>query len=250
MAIDFRAFQTQFTAHIRSPRQHLMPAGIEKRRMKIYQQLLLNNIEDVLANCFPVLKSILKKRRWQRLVQQFFADHACKTPFYRQIPDELIDYLANERKPQSDDPPFLMALAHYEWIELVLLISDQTLDFEIGPPQDWLREVPVLNPVSALLHYAYPVHQISPQFQPLEPHPEGFYYLVFRNFEDDVEFIVLNPMTALLVQQIQAGEQTLQAILHKIAQQLGHHQPQQVMEAGLEIVRDLAKRGAVMGVKK
>src|SRR3990167_9190503 len=111
---DFKKFQYQFTNHIRYPRKNRKPVGVPAERMKVYNELVFNGFEDVLAGCFPVLKKILKIRKWTRLVRDFLAGHSCQKPFYRQIPDEFIEYLQNERKSNQEDPPFLLSLAHYE----------------------------------------------------------------------------------------------------------------------------------------
>ncbi|MCW9031410.1 MAG: DNA-binding domain-containing protein, partial [Gammaproteobacteria bacterium] len=49
--------QYEFAAHIRNPALNQKPADIEARRMKIYNELFYNNIEDFIANTYPVLKS-------------------------------------------------------------------------------------------------------------------------------------------------------------------------------------------------
>ena len=57
------------------------------------------------------------------MLLDFIAEHRCLTPYYRQIPDEFVQYLQQERK-RADDWPFLAELAHFEWIELQLSIAE------------------------------------------------------------------------------------------------------------------------------
>ena len=40
----------------------------------------------------------------------------------------IIKYLEQERNPHFDDPPFMLELAHYEWVELALSLSDEKID--------------------------------------------------------------------------------------------------------------------------
>ena len=99
--------------------------------MKVYNELLYNNLEGFLLACFPVLRKVLGKRKWTLLVRDFFTVHRCQTPFFRQIPDEFIDYLKNERGDRAEDPGFLQDLAHYEWVELTLSVSSKEIDFAL-----------------------------------------------------------------------------------------------------------------------
>ena len=91
---DFQRFQQAFTAHIRDPKRNPRPAGVPVRRMRVYNQLLLNNLDGFLLACFPVLRQILGTRKWNRLVRAFFSEHACQTPIFRQIPEEFVQYLS------------------------------------------------------------------------------------------------------------------------------------------------------------
>jgi hypothetical protein len=39
----------------------------------------------------------------------------------------VIAYLQNERKTNADDYPFILELAHYEWVEMALSIAQEEL---------------------------------------------------------------------------------------------------------------------------
>ena len=43
------------------------------------------------------------------------------------------------------------------------------------------------------------MHQISPDYQPIDPTADGCYLLVYRNIDDQVRFIALNQLTAALL---------------------------------------------------
>jgi uncharacterized protein len=86
---EFQRYQFAFTAHIRDPKAHPRPAGVEARRMNIYNGLLYNNIEGFLLSCFPVLRQVLGARKWARLVRAFFSVHRSHTPYFRQIPGRI-----------------------------------------------------------------------------------------------------------------------------------------------------------------
>jgi hypothetical protein len=244
----FQAFQFEFARHIRNPKVHPRPAGVSAQRMGVYNELLYNNLEGFLLTCFPVLRQLLGKRKWGRLVRDFFAEHRCHTPFFRQIPDEFIQYLRSERGVRENDAPYLQELAHYEWIELVLAVSNKETPLaQIDADGDLAQGHPALNPVLALLEYRYPVHRIGPKFKPLTPPPQPTYLLVFRNQEFLVEFIALNPVTARLVDLLQHSALGSEQLLQQIAQELQHPEPQVVVQSGLATLRELQAAGAILG---
>jgi hypothetical protein len=49
----FRASQLEFAAHVRHPDLNAAPADVEARRMRIYVELVYNNLERFLPIHFP-----------------------------------------------------------------------------------------------------------------------------------------------------------------------------------------------------
>lgn len=243
---EFQCFQYRFTAHIRDPKVNARPYGIEARRMKVYNELVYNGIESSLLICFPVLRKVLEERRWARLVRAFIAKHRCHSPFFRQIPDEFIQFLQTAWTSTADYPKYTLELAHYEWIELVLSISTHTPAWDrIDPAGDLLKQHPVLNPVLANLHYSWPVHHINPRIQLA---PTETYLLVFRDIDDQIQFIEINAFTARLLNLLETTDFTGQTVLEIIAQESCHPAPEVVIEGGLAVMQDLCVRGALLGV--
>ena len=244
----FQDFQFAFTRHIRDPKAHPRPAGVSAQRMKVYNELLYNNLESFLLACFPVLRQLLGKRKWAKLVRDFFVEHRCHTPFFRQIPDEFVQYVQSERGIRESDPPFLLELAHYEWIELVLSVSNKEIALaQIDPDGDLAQNNLALNPVLAMLQYQYPVQRIGPKFKPQSPPPQPTYLLVFRDASFSVEFIEMNPVSARLVDLLQNNKISGEKALLRIAEELQHPDPQIVLQGGLDILRELRAAGAILG---
>jgi uncharacterized protein len=245
---EFQQYQFAFAARIRNPRVHLRPNGVAARRMKVYEELVFNNLQGFLLACYPVLRKVLGKRRWTALVRQFLHEHRCHTPLFRQIPEEFLRYLNEERTPQPEDPPFLQELAHYEWIELSLSISDKEIDpASIDPHGDLLQGMPVLNPVLARLHYTYPVHRISPRFKPAAPGAQPTLIAAIRDTDFEVRFITLNPASMRLLEILEQDQCNGLAALQKIAQELHHPSPEQVIAGGSQILANLHLAGALLG---
>lgn len=235
---DFQAYQNAFTAHIRDPEHNEKPAQVDDHRMGVYREIVFNNLVSSVSSCFPVCKKILGEARWQSLCRAFFASDQTKTPIFREIPQAFLDFLPT----QAQLPEYLIALAHYEWVELALA-NMPDVPLNIDEACDVLNDHIMLNPSHMLMEYAYPVHQISDIYQPESP--DTTHLLIFRKVDYRIEFIVLNPMTyqlLLLIKQKQTGKQALSLI----AEHLQHPEPHTIIQFGKAILDDLRMQQAIM----
>ena len=249
----FKQTQYEFAAHIRNPKLNPRPSDVEARRMNIYNELFFNNVEDFISNTYPVLKEVMPENEWQDMMHDYFSKHLSHTPLFPEMPREFLKYLENERNNEND-PDFIYELAHYEWIELALLTSDLDEDInwdKIDIDGDILNNPPALSPLAWPLTYQYPVQQICKDFIPEKPSELPAYLLVYRNKNDEVHFMELNPVTAMLVQLISDDNNlTTKQILENIAEQMNHPEPNVVIEGGIQIMQDLKDRNVILGVNK
>ena len=244
--------QMQFAQHIRNPEQQARPADIEDRRMGIYLELFYNNIENFLATGFPVIRSIYPDEQWHNMVRDFFIQHRCETPYFIEIALEFIDYLKHERQFQAEDPAGLIELAHYEWVELELSISDDELDhIQIDPNGDLLHAHPVVSSLAWTLEYQFPVHKMSRDYLPEHAPEHSTYLVIYRDRLDEIHFMEINAVTAHLLNQLSANPTaTGYEILLDIAMQLNATDPEPVIMAGLNSLQDLQSRGIILGTER
>ena len=248
---DLKRIQHDFAAHIRNPDVNPAPAEIEDRRMAIYRELFFSNVSKLLSGTFPVLHKILGKDRWEALIRDYFSRHQSHTPYFLKIPQEFIDFLQDERGQNDADPPFMLELAQYEYIELALSIEETDID-ETGVDKngDPMNAVPVLSPVTQTLAYSYPVHRLSPDFQPDDADDEPTFIIVYRDRSDKVGFIVINAVTALLMERLRHNEnKSGKQLLEEIAVEIDHPDPAAVINGGREIFDNLRNRDIVLGVR-
>ncbi|MDI1231876.1 MAG: putative DNA-binding domain-containing protein [Methylobacter sp.] len=242
----FQTVQRQFLAYLRSPEQRLLPTGFAHQGAAIYVDLLYNKFNDSLTTCFPVTHAILGEMAWQRLLKDFIAEHRCLSPYYRQIPDEFVLYLQDERQ-LKDDPLFLTELAHFEWIELVLSIAEaEPVVAQALSDAQLMDAVPVFAPVMRLLHYVWPVQQINLAYQPDELPPVATHILGFRDTADQVQFIALNPATASLILHLQ-NRYTAKQALQELGKGMTPSELSNLMLFGKGILADLYSQGVIIG---
>lgn len=234
--------QYQFAANIRDPENTAAPGNIEPRRMTIYRELFYNNVEGFIANGFPVLRQITADEDWHRMVRDFMVKHRCKTPLFHEISREFMAYLDNERDLKND-PIFIKELAHYEWVELALSVLDADVKqpITINDDQDILALQLKISPLAWSLAYQFPVHQIGPDFQPQQANDQPVYLLVYRDVDDNITFLELNPVSARLIDLLNDGL-TGQVAAEQIAEELQHPEPQIVIDGARALISDWLAR--------
>lgn len=218
--------------------------------MAVYRELFYNNVEDFIATTYPVLKELLGEDAWHSLVRDYFAIHRARTPLFMQMPREFLVYLEQERDPQPDDFPFMLELAHYEWVELDLATSDKLVVMDhIDANGDLLTGIPVVSPLARILTYSYAVHRIGTEYIPTEEDREETYLVVLRDRNDDVQFIEINRVTAALLIRLQEEKCSAKNILIDIGKELNHPDPAQLLEFGQSILNDMHARGVILGTR-
>jgi hypothetical protein len=240
----FQEFQHEFGRHLRDPRRAPRPAGVPARRAAIYGELLFNNLTGFLDACYPVTRAVLGERRWRRLNRAFFHAARCRTPWFREIPREFLDWLTATADLAL--PPWLRELARHEWVELALDVMDVASPAH-DPDGDLLAGIPVLAPALMNLAYAWPVQRIGPHYRPRKPRPT--HLLAFRDPDDEVRFVELNPVSARLLALLLDGERTGRAACLRVAAEIAHPDPDAVVAHGAALLAELHSLGAILGTK-
>lgn len=258
--------QATFARHLRDPEIHPAPAGLSDRRLNIYRDLFFGNVEGLLAANFPVLKSLLGRPAWEVLARDFFREHRAQTPLFTEIGREFLRYLEArpERRTHLEsqenevglaagipaDPPWLMELAHYEWVELALSIDERELaEARVDEGADFLTDTPVVSPLAWPLAYRFPVHRLAPDFKPTEVPNSPTLLLVLRDRRDEVRFSAIDPLTYALLQRLHAGfNGTGTALLEELADAAGGSRQNFVGKAP-SLYASLADRDALLGAR-
>lgn len=252
----FRETQIEFAAHIRNPESNPRPADVEPRRMQIYLDLFYNNIEGFLANGFPIAKQVLGHDAWHELVREFVHLHPSDSPYFLEVSQEFLTFLGARGAGRVAD--FMLELCHYEWVELALNVSDVAMpEEEIDPSGDLLGQRIVVSPLIWPLAYRYPVHEIGPQYQPLDPPAESTHLVVYRRKDDKVKFLLANAVTLRLIELLggvplgavsnESSRITGEQALTQICSELPTVDSAVVYEKGVATLNQLRKAQILLG---
>jgi len=242
--IKFQQTQKQFADHLRDPEVNPAPADVEPRRMKIYQDLIFKNVEGFLSGGFPILRSLYFEADWNALARDFIRNHQSHSPYFLEISQEFLKYLQEEREDHDCDPAFLLELAHYEWVELALDVSEEVLPVQGDEilTSDLLTQHPIVSPLVWSLSYQFPVHQLGPDYQPAQPPEQPTFILVYRDRDDSVQFMVSNALTVRLLNLLESDDfLTGERALLQLADEMNHPEPQELVKMGYELLVKLQK---------
>lgn len=220
--------------------------------MQAYRELLTNNVESAISACFPVLRGLVGEPRWRALTEEFFAGHRAHSPIYRQIPAEFRAWL--EAAPLAglkQEFPFLLELAHYEWMELTLDIDPVEIpQAGIDPRGELFTGIPVLSPLGRLLSYSYPVHRIGPDFRPSEPGPEPTQLVMVRARDHGIGFLEVNPLVARLFEYLAVNTcESGEAVLARLHGEFPAIPAAAFTAGGRAALAELATRDIVLGTR-
>ncbi|WP_019626478.1 DUF2063 domain-containing protein [Thioalkalivibrio sp. ALJT] len=246
---DFQQIQEAFARHLRDPERYPAPEGIESRRLGIYRRLFFNNVANLLARGFPVLRGLLETAAWEQLVRDFYRDHGCETPYFPQLAAEFVRYLAEERMAQPGDPPFLAELAHYERVETELVYAEDRCPADLDCTGDLMTGVPVFSTTARLLAYEYPVHRIGTEFQPEQPGEVPTYLLAYRSGEERVRFAELNPLGARLLWRVIEAPATGTEQIRRVAGDFGLEVTDELVASGRQLLEHYRGLGAIVGTR-
>ncbi|WP_306302221.1 HvfC family RiPP maturation protein [Shewanella marina] len=209
-----------------------------------------NNVVGFVSQAFPVLKSIYGDQAWRDLVDTFFKQHDCHSPIFIDIAEEFLHYLQHEYVIQASDPDYMLELAHYEWLELVVstqfsdpLLQNITLLDE--------ETVLLLESSSQVAQYQFPVHQISEDHQDVEISETGYFFCIYRDADDNVQFMQLNPMSAQVLAYIQQSSQTsTKQLLAWLVKTYPDFPPQSMVDGCLTMLSQFSQKGIIKTTAK
>lgn len=238
---DFKKTQLAFIRHIKNPSENPAPDGIEDRRMSIYRDLFFNNIKGFLSNGFPVLEGMYSADEWEKLARKFFSQHRAQSPYFVDISKEFVEYLGSEYEKTKVDPPFMLELAHYEWLELSISVQKETRIQRYWKTGDDIRSV-TMSELATLVSYQFPVHLIGPDYKPDGPSKDPVYLVVYRNTSNAVNFSLLNVATAQMLSFLTEHELPVSEVAEKMHSVMPHMDQDVLLDGARNTIETLLEK--------
>jgi len=242
--------QTTMGLYLRDPEHNAPPSEMDPARAQVYRDLVFANLSSLLSGTFPVLVKILGNEDWRSLVRIFLRDYRARTPKFGEIAREFVEFLASEPLALADGswPPFMVELAHYEWVEMALQQSDAE-PVAAGDAALLLDRPLQVSPLAWPLAYAWPVQRVGPGYQP-DVLPAQPTLLLVRRAEDwSVRFSELSPLAwRLLLLVGEFPDLTGRELLQGLAVEAGVVESSAFLESGLVLLRQMHGEGVVGGV--
>lgn len=206
---------------------------LEKRRLSIYQELLLNNLHEVISPCFPVLLSILPTDIWWEILKDFLKHYRVTTPIFHELPFFMVKYLETHPIPEY---PFAYELAHYEWVELEVELSEPQKTSQAKGAISLLEQPWQLSGTARLLEYNYEVDKISLDYQPQTAVKT---YLIVYQMEGEVEFLKINELSFQLLTMMLQESMSARAIIQMLSDMYPQLNENELISACIPLITQL-----------
>jgi len=179
-------YQTDFANYCKTGDYISIP-GVNEKNIKHYRRLVFNNIYDSISSAYPITKKLFGKKRWKKVVHQFFSSQKIKSAQIWYMPKEFKDYVISNEKDLLNKYVFLADLLQFEWLEIeVFMMPDEAVEFLTD------SNLYYINPEIRIIGVKYPIH--LKKAKNITKHDQGDYFIsLHRNKETGaVEFTNLS----------------------------------------------------------
>jgi hypothetical protein len=218
----------------------LSPLGDDGWRWLRYREMVRRRLLDVLEHAFPRFRAALGEAPFVSLFDGFLGAGGPASPFFRDVPGELLGWLESAR---GDVPEGAMDLARYEWALQATSYAEDGTTLPSAGELDMARPVALLR-AHRLLALAHAVHRDGV----VPPFPETSTHLcVYRDPEThEVRTLELSPAAFALIDEL-AAARPLTVAIEAAARRAGAPLDRGFLEATSAVLSDLVARGLIGG---
>ncbi|MGL6124241.1 MAG: HvfC family RiPP maturation protein, partial [Shewanella sp.] len=225
-----------------------LPANTDLSRMQVYRELFFSNVQGFVSSGFPVLKSLYSEDDWLALVQRFFSQHDCKSPIFIDIAGEFLTFLQQQYQPTANDPIFMLELAHYEWLELVVAVAQASEDEAQLSPAQITTQALCLSQTARVAQYHFEVQYIRQDYRPQEQLDTPVFFCLYQDVDGEVRFLQLPPLSAQVLAFLQAQVQAdFKALVDWLTITYPGMECKVIEQGCLRLLEQLAAKGIVRG---
>lgn len=239
-----RQYQSELAGYCRTGILQQIP-GIHTGNVVHYRKLVMNVVDDMLQNAYPLTYDLLTRAEWNALVADFFAGHSCKSPQVWHMPKELIEYMVDTDHVLLKQYPILHNLLQFEWMETAIFMM-QDMPVQHTRNGDLLFSKLVLNPEHRLMQLDYPVHRKKPSA--IVPEDQQLYYLAaHRDEEGQVVFTELSPPLVRVIEHLQKQALSVKELYQLIEEDFGIQLAEADQLAIIQFLQQAYREGLIKG---
>ncbi len=216
---------------------------IAAERLAIYRRMVHSRLRDVITEFLPKSVARLGRTRLSAELGNFLADVSPRSPYFRRVAGEFVDWARGRWPADASLPPYLLALADYEWINAE--VSDRPAGGAAAAGDSLALDRPVqFDGTTTLRRYDWAVHRAEETGDLVA---ESTALLLYRDrTEHRVRVLELTPRAAAVCTRLLAGE-PLQAALMGACAELEQPLDDELLAAMASFFADLADRGVLLG---
>lgn len=213
---EYQQVQRQFANYIRDPERNCLPAGVEQRRMDIYKRLFFNNLASFCTRAFKSFRRFVDDDEWNSLIRDFMRDHACTSPYFKDIPLAFVEYLERSNLEQREYP-FMREMCHLDAMRMQLRLASDAPPCENLDINDRTTHFSVASTVR-LLSYEWPVQKITPSTWSGTKPKQPTWLIAYRDRNDTVDVLVTNVHTFRMLEVLEIP-QTLEELSTQLSEE-------------------------------
>ncbi|MBO9619561.1 MAG: putative DNA-binding domain-containing protein [Niabella sp.] len=240
-------YQSALAGYCRTGMLENIP-GVVQENVPQYRRLVLNVIDDMLQNAYPLTYDLLKETEWNAIVHDFFSNHPCQSPQVWYMPREFYQYLTETAHPILTTYSFLKELLWFEWIEVELfMMEDQRVPATANGALQ--TDKLVLNPEHSLLTFEYPVHQKNPK-KISNADKRHYFVVAHRNSNGEVIFTDVTAALMRMVEYLAEAPYTTTELFSLFETEYGLQLSETDKEAILNFLKTALQQELIAGFAK
>jgi hypothetical protein len=229
---------------------------IDKDGVKLYAGLLNYGHQDVMLSIYPGCAKLIGEK-WEDVVDNYLEKYPPEHFNLNRTARRFPQYLEKYGERYLKRFPYIAELADYEWIELELMESDQSIEVsEFMPltlPEHFEQLAPVVNQVLLLREYKYPITSVVDHLEddcclPRDVEPKNTFVAVYRDPETNFcRFLEVGESAARIIKTAQDGRVCYRDLLGLAVSMSAAGDPQQAVVEFLELVEKLQSVSLFVG---
>lgn len=218
-------------------------------RMLVYRQLVHNGIRNTTVEFLARTVARMGMARFRVDFEAFLDARAPHSPYLRDVPSELVEWVAPRWAADPELPSWTVDLARHELLDYEVRNDPRGGEAPTGLPLALDRPLR-FDGTTRLVGYAHAVHRLPARKDDrTEPDAEPTRLLVYRDAEHKPRYLSLSPFADALLRALVLDRQAVQPALLAAAAATGQPLGDEQLASAAELLADLATRGVCLGAE-